>query len=130
MQASQLCLAVNHNKRSIAIDLRTTDGQLVVQQLAAQADVVLQGFGGGTAVKLGVDYDTLRAVNPRLIYCEISGYGRDGPLGQEPGYDVMLQAFSGMISTMGSPEGILHARVSRRLISVLACTRLAAFWPR
>ncbi|WP_066739167.1 CaiB/BaiF CoA-transferase family protein, partial [Cupriavidus sp. D384] len=102
---SAVFLAVNHNKRSIALDLKTEDGQRIAQQLAANADVVLQGFGGGTARKLGVDYDTLSALNPRLIYCEISGYGRDGPLGNEPGYDVMLQAFSGMISTMGEPGG-------------------------
>ncbi|MBP0619477.1 CaiB/BaiF CoA transferase family protein [Cupriavidus consociatus] len=102
---SAVFLSVNHNKRSIAVDLKTSAGQQVVQRLAAQADVVLQGFGGGTAARLGVDYDTLHALNPRLIYCEISGYGRDGPLGQEPGYDVMLQAFSGMISTMGEPGG-------------------------
>ncbi|SPD68305.1 Acetyl-CoA:oxalate CoA-transferase (fragment) (plasmid) [Cupriavidus taiwanensis] len=102
---SAVFLAVNHNKRSIALDLKTEAGQRIVQRLAANADVVLQGFGGGTARKLGVDYDTLSALNPRLIYCEISGYGRDGPLGNEPGYDVMLQAFSGMISTMGEPGG-------------------------
>jgi crotonobetainyl-CoA:carnitine CoA-transferase CaiB-like acyl-CoA transferase len=102
---SAVFLAVNHNKRSIALDLKTAEGRQIVHRLAASADVVLQGFGGGTAARLGVDYDTLRAINPKLIYCEISGYGRDGPLGQEPGYDVMLQAFSGMISTMGDPGG-------------------------
>ncbi|SOY42772.1 CaiB/BaiF CoA transferase family protein [Cupriavidus taiwanensis] len=102
---SAVFLAVNHNKRSIAVDLKSEAGQRVVQQLASNADIVLQGFGGGTAAKLGVDYATLSALNPRLIYCEISGYGRDGPLGNEPGYDVMLQAFSGMISTMGEPGG-------------------------
>lgn len=102
---STVFLAVNHNKRSIAVDLKSEAGRQVVQRLAAEADVVLQGFGGGTAKRLGVDYETLSAANPRLIYCEISGYGRDGPLGNEPGYDVMLQAFSGMISTMGDPGG-------------------------
>lgn len=98
-------LAVNHNKRSVAIDLKSGEGQALVHQLVAGADIVLQGFGSGTARKLRVDYETLRGVNPRLIYLEISGYGRDGPLGREPGYDVMLQAFSGMISTMGDPDG-------------------------
>ena len=98
-------LAVNHNKRSIALDLKQAAGREVVHRLAAQADVVLQGFGAGAAARLGVDFDTLRALNSRLIYCEISGYGRDGPLGEAPGYDVMLQAFSGMISTMGEPGG-------------------------
>ncbi|WP_316152220.1 CaiB/BaiF CoA-transferase family protein [Cupriavidus sp. BIC8F] len=104
-------LSVNHNKRSIAVDLKTPEGQQIVQTLAAGADIVLQGFGGGTAARLGVDHDSLSARNPRLIYCEISGYGRTGPLGNEPGYDVMLQAFSGMISTMGDPAGKL-ARAS------------------
>ncbi|WP_041681549.1 MULTISPECIES: CaiB/BaiF CoA transferase family protein [Cupriavidus] len=108
---SAVFLSVNHNKRSIAVDLKSEAGREVVQRLAAQSDVVLQGFGGGTAAKLGVDYETLRALNPRMIYCEISGYGRDGPLGHEPGYDVMLQAFSGMISTMGEPGGS-YARAS------------------
>jgi len=104
-------LAVNHNKRSLAIDLKTSEGRQIVHQLAARADIVLQGFGSGTAARLGVDYDTLSALNPALIYCEISGYGRDGPLGEKPGYDVMLQAFSGMISSMGEPGGLL-ARAS------------------
>lgn len=104
-------LAVNHNKRSLAVDLKTEAGRAIVHRLVADADIVLQGFGGGTASRLGVDYETLAALNPRLIYCEISGYGRDGPLGDEPGYDVMLQAFSGMISTTGDPEGN-YARVS------------------
>lgn len=98
-------LAVNHNKRSLAVDLKTEAGRAVVHRLAAQADVVLQGFGGKTAARLGVDYDTLSRINPKLVYCEISGYGREGPMGEEPGYDVMLQAFSGMISTMGEPGG-------------------------
>ena len=98
-------LSVNHNKRSLAVDLKHDEGRKIVHRLATQTDVVLQGFGGGTAKKLGVDYDTLRALNPRLIYCEVSGYGRDGPLGNAPGYDVMLQAFSGMLSTMGEAGG-------------------------
>jgi len=98
-------LAVNHNKRSVAIDLKSERGQRLVHELVANADIVLQGFGAGTARKLAVDYATLQKINPRMIYLEISGYGRDGPLGKEPGYDVMLQAFSGMISTMGEPDG-------------------------
>jgi len=102
---SALFLTFNHNKRSLAVDLKTEEGRAIVQKLAAEADIVLQGFGGGTAQKLGVDHASLSALNPRLIYCEISGYGRDGPLGTRPGYDVMLQAFSGMISTMGEEDG-------------------------
>lgn len=104
-------MAVNHNKRSVAVDLKSEGGRAIVHKLAAEVDIVLQGFGGGTARKLQVDYETLRALNERLIYCEISGYGRTGPMGAEPGYDVMIQAFSGMISTMGTPGGDL-ARAS------------------
>lgn len=102
---SAVFLAVNHNKRSLVVDLKSDDGKSVIHRLAQDADVVLQGFGAGTAKKLAVDYATLKALNPGLIYCEISGYGRNGPLGNEPGYDVMLQAFSGMISTLGEGEG-------------------------
>lgn len=108
---SAVFLAVNHNKRSLAVDLKSEEGREIVHSLVRQADVVLQGFGGGTASRLGVDHVTLAALNPRLIYCEISGYGRSGPLGDEPGYDVMLQAFSGMISSMGEPNGS-YARAS------------------
>ena len=108
---SAIFVAVNHNKRSIAVDLKTQQGRDIVPRLVKDADIVLQGFGGGTAKKLGVDYETLCALNDRLIYCEISGFGRNGPLGNAPGYDVMLQAFSGMLSTMGQPEGD-YARAS------------------
>ncbi|NYT61735.1 CoA transferase [Alcaligenaceae bacterium] len=108
---SAIFMALNHNKRSIAIDLKTAEGKKIVHELVRDADVVLQGFGGGVAKKLGVDYETLSAGNPRLIYCEISGYGREGPLGDAPGYDVMLQAFSGMLSTMGETDGN-YARAS------------------
>jgi len=102
---STIFLAVNHNKRSIALDLKSDQGREVAHRLVSDADIVLQGFGSGAAQRLGVDRDTLMALNPKLIYCEISGYGRTGPMGNEPGYDVMLQAFSGMISTLGHPDG-------------------------
>ena len=106
-------LAVNHNKKSLAVDLKTAEGRKIVHDLVESADIVLQGFGGGTAARLAVDYDTLSKINPRLIYLEVSGYGRTGPLGDQPGYDVMLQAFSGMLSTMGVPgEGLARASFS------------------
>jgi formyl-CoA transferase len=106
-----LFLSVNHNKKSLALDLKSAEGRKIVHTLVASADIVLQGFGSGAAKRLGVDYETLSKLNPRLIYCEISGYGRDGPLGEMPGYDVMLQAFSGMLASMGVPGGGL-ARAS------------------
>lgn len=110
-------LSVNHNKRSITLDLKNPASRLVVKRLVEQSDVVLQGFGGGTAARLGVDHESLRQGNDRLIYCEISGYGRDGPKGNDPGYDVMLQAFSGMLATMGDEKGGL-ARASFSPIDV------------
>ncbi|SEA67750.1 CaiB/BaiF CoA-transferase family protein [Variovorax sp. YR216] len=108
---SAFFLAVNHNKRSLALNLKLAEGQEVVRRLAKTSDIVIQGFGPGTAERLGVDHDTLARVNRRLIYCEISGYGRTGPMGDLPGYDVMLQAFSGMISSTGVAGGPF-ARVS------------------
>ena len=108
---SALFLSFNHNKRSVAVDLKSEEGRKIVHDIARKADIVLQGFGSGTAKKLGVDYETLKALNPKIIYCEISGYGRDGPLGTRPGYDAMLQAFSGLISTMGE-EGEPYMRAS------------------
>lgn len=104
-------MSVNHNKRSLALDLKSPKGQAVLHRLVKDADVVIQGFGTGTAQRLNVDYETLKAINPRIVYCEISGYGRDGPLGKEPGYDVMLQAFGGLVSTIGQLNGE-YSRVS------------------
>jgi len=104
-------LAFNRNKRSLAIDLKTKEGRAIIHALVKKSDIVVQGFKGGTAQKLGVDFDTLKDLNDTLIYCEISGFGNEGPLAGHAGYDVMLQAFSGMISTIGEPDGP-KARVS------------------
>lgn len=98
-------LSLNRNKRSIAVDLKTPEGRDIVHGLAQTADVVLQGFGSGTAERLGVDYGTISGIRSDVVYCEISGFGRTGPLGDRPGYDVMVQAFSGLISTMGEEGG-------------------------
>ncbi|MFW8564891.1 CaiB/BaiF CoA transferase family protein [Orrella sp. 11846] len=108
---STFFLAVNFNKKSIVIDLKRSEGLSVLHDLISQCDVVLQGFKKATAEKLKITYDDILKINPNVIYCEISGYGRQGPLGDHPGYDVMLQAFSGMLSTMGVEEGE-YARAS------------------
>lgn len=102
---STFFLAVNFNKKSIAIDLKTEEGRQLLYELVKDADVIIQGFKKSTALKLQVDFDSIRKINSRIVYCEISGYGRQGPMGNDPGYDVMLQAFSGMLSTMGQPDG-------------------------
>lgn len=98
-------LSLNRNKRSIALDLKTDSGREIVSRLVTSADIAIQGFASGTASRLGIDYAALSKLKPDLIYCEISGFGRSGPLGNWPGYDVAVQAFSGMISTMGEPGG-------------------------
>ena len=98
-------LSANRNKRSLAVDLRHASGREVVLRLADQADVVIQSFGPGVAEKLGVDAATLRARNPRLICCSISGYGTVGPMREGKGYDVILQAFCGMLAITGERGG-------------------------
>ena len=98
-------LSCNRNKRSLAIDLKTPEGQAVIHKLAAKADVVIESYGTGVADRLGIDYATLRALNPRLIYCSISGFGRTGPLSHALGYDVILQAFGGIMGITGHEGG-------------------------
>lgn len=98
-------LSANRNKRSIALDMKTAEGRAVCHRLAAAADVVIESFGPGVASRLGIDAETLRRLNPRLIHCSISGFGSVGPLREGKGYDVILQAFSGMMSITGERAG-------------------------
>lgn len=94
-------LSANRNKRSIALDLKSDEGRAVCQRLAAAADVVVESFGPGVAERLQVDAATLAVCNPRLIHCSISGFGATGPLREAKGYDLVLQAYSGMLSMTG-----------------------------
>lgn len=103
-------LAVNRNKRSITVDLKTDAGRALVQRMAADSDVAIENFSTGVAERLGIDYDSLRKDNDSLIYCSISGFGRTGPMSHAAGYDVILQAFSGIMSLTGEPGGG-HIRV-------------------
>ncbi len=98
-------LSANRNKRSLALDLRSTGGRAIVHRLARWADVAIESFGPGAAARLGVDAATLRGLNPRLVHCSISGYGSVGPMRAGKGYDVILQAFCGMLSITGEPDG-------------------------
>lgn len=98
-------LSVNRNKRSLALDLKSPRGLAIVKRLAASADVVVESFSPGAAERLGVGYESLRAVNPRIVYCSISGFGPKGPMRDGRGYDVILQAFCGMLSITGEPGG-------------------------
>jgi crotonobetainyl-CoA:carnitine CoA-transferase CaiB-like acyl-CoA transferase len=100
-----LYLASNRNKRSLAVDLANEKGKEIARRLIAGADIAIESFGPGVAQRLGIDYETARRANPRLVYCSISGFGPKGPMRSGKGYDVILQAFSGMMSITGEPEG-------------------------
>lgn len=94
---------INRGKRSLALDVRTPEGRAVMHRLVGQADVLTENFRVGVMDRLGLGYEALRAVNPALIYCSISGYGRVGPLADKGGFDLILQAFSGILSATGEP---------------------------
>jgi formyl-CoA transferase len=97
--------ACNRNKRSITIDIAQAEGQALVRTLALQSDIVVENFKVGGLAHYGLDYASLQALNPRLIYCSITGFGQDGPYAQRAGYDLMVQAMSGMMSITGKPDG-------------------------
>src|SRR5258708_36988289 len=96
---------LGRNKRSLTLNLKAPEGRAVFHRLARDADVVLEGRRPGGAAKLGVDYETLRALNPRLVYCSISGYGQDGPYRDRVGHDVNYLGFAGVIGLTGGAGG-------------------------
>jgi crotonobetainyl-CoA:carnitine CoA-transferase CaiB-like acyl-CoA transferase len=98
---SSAFLAVNRNKRSIAIDLKNAEGRRVFYRLAETADVLVENFRPGVTSRLGIDYTKIQEVNPRLVYASISGFGQDGPYASRPGYDLIAQAMSGVMSVTG-----------------------------
>jgi crotonobetainyl-CoA:carnitine CoA-transferase CaiB-like acyl-CoA transferase len=100
-------LMLNRGKRSVAVDIRKPAGQDVIKRLAAGCDIVTENYRRGKLEALGLGYEQLRAVNPKLVYCSITGYGPNGPLSDKGGFDLVLQAFSGLISVTGSLEGEL-----------------------
>jgi len=104
-QDGTVFLSANRNKRSIALDLKSASGQEIARKLVRTADIVVESFGPGVPKRLRIDHETVRRDNPRLIYCSISGFGRRGPMQNGKGYDVILQAFSDMMSITGEPDG-------------------------
>src|SRR5258706_5372569 len=98
-------MILNRNKRGIAVNLKTPGGLEVVKRLLADADVVTENYRKGTLEKLGLGYDVLRALNPRLIYCAVVGYGRTGPYADKGGFDLIAQGFAGIMSITGEPGG-------------------------
>ena len=97
-------IALNRNKRSISINLRSDEGREIAHRLVAEADVFVENFRVGVTAKLGVDWPTLREINPRLVYASISGYGQNGPYVDLPGYDILIQAVSGIMSVTGEED--------------------------
>jgi len=103
--ATSSFLAMNRNKRSIEIDIAKPEGQATLRALIAKADVFIENFKAGGLAKYGLDYAALSAINPRLVYCSITGFGQDGPYAPLPGYDPIFQAMSGLMSVTGQPDG-------------------------
>ncbi len=96
--------ACNRNKRSVTLDIATPEGQALIRQMALQADVLVENFKVGGLAQYGLDHASLMALNPRLIYCSITGFGQDGPYAERAGYDLMIQAMTGMMSITGRPD--------------------------
>lgn len=98
-------LCANRGKKSVALDIATPEGADAVRRLAADCDVVVENFKVGGLKKYGLDHASLSAVNPRLVYCSITGFGQDGPRAAQAGYDYMIQAMGGLMSITGQPDG-------------------------
>ncbi|MGQ0711090.1 MAG: CaiB/BaiF CoA transferase family protein [Rhodoferax sp.] len=111
--------ACNRNKRSVTIDMAQPQGQALIRQMAAQADVLVENFKVGGLAQYGLDYASLRALNPRLIYCSVTGFGQDGPYAQRAGYDLMVQAMSGLMDITGRADDSAGAGPQRVGVAVI-----------
>lgn len=106
LSGESYCFAqVNRNKRGVALDLKHPEGRRALLAIAEHSDIVVENFRPGTAARLGCDYDAVRAVNPDVIYCSISGFGQTGPYARRPSYDIIAQGVSGFLSMTGHPGG-------------------------
>jgi formyl-CoA transferase/CoA:oxalate CoA-transferase len=98
-------LSMNRNKRNMTLNLKTPEAQAILKQLVSRADVLIENFRTGTMESFGLGYDVLQQINPRLIYCAVSVFGRSGPYKDKAGYEALMQAFSGVMSITGEPDG-------------------------
>jgi len=98
-------MCANRNKKSVAVDISTPQGQAIIRELAAASDIVVENFKPGSLAKFGLDHATLLKDFPHLIYCSVSGYGQTGPNASKPGYDLMAQGYGGIMSLTGEPDG-------------------------
>jgi crotonobetainyl-CoA:carnitine CoA-transferase CaiB-like acyl-CoA transferase len=127
-------LSVNRGKRSLALDLKAKEGQEALRRLAQKADVLVENFKTGDLERYGLGYERLRALNPRLVYLSITGFGHTGPRAREPGYDAALQGYTGIMSVTGEPQGP-PMKVGVAWIDVMtgmmgAVAVLSALWER
>lgn len=99
-------LCANRNKRSLAVDFTKTEGQEIIRDLARQSDVLVENFKVGGLKAYGLDYEALKEINPRLIYCSITGFGQNGPYAERAGYDFLMQGMGGLMSVTGLPDGV------------------------
>lgn len=104
-QQSTYYLCANRNKKSMTVDLKSEEGQLYFKELVKDADIVLENFKTGDMARMGLNYEELKKINPRLIHCAVTGFGQTGPLAHEPGFDPVIQAMSGLMSVTGDADG-------------------------
>jgi len=115
-------ICCNRGKRSVAIDYATPEGAARIRALALEADVLVENFKAGTLRRYGLDYDTLKALNPRLVYLSITGFGQSGPMADKPGYDYVFQGMGGLMSYTGHPDGEPGAGPLRTGVAVVDLT--------
>ena len=96
-------IAFNAGKESITVDMKSPDGRRIIEQLAAKADVVVENYRPGVLARLGLGYEQLSKVNPRLVYCSVTGFGQSGPMRDQPAYDHIVQGVCGVMSLTGAP---------------------------
>jgi formyl-CoA transferase len=99
-------LAVNRNKRSVTLDIATAQGQAIIRRLVAQCDVLVENYKVGDMARYGLDFDSLQALNPRLVYCSVTGFGQTGPYAPRPGYDFIVQGMGGFMSVTGERDSL------------------------
>ena len=125
--------ACNRNKRSITIDIAQPEGQALIRQMALQSDILVENFKVGGLAAYGLDFESLKALNPRLIYCSVTGFGQTGPYAERAGYDLMIQAMSGLMSITGQPDSVpgggpqkVGVALTDVLTGVYACSAILA----
>ncbi|MEG0832367.1 MAG: CaiB/BaiF CoA-transferase family protein, partial [Acidaminococcaceae bacterium] len=105
-EESAYYLSTNRNKHSVAIDLASAEGQALIKKMVLESDIVIENYKAGSLKKYGLDYESLSTLNPKLVYCSITGFGQNGPRAAEPGYDFIVQGMGGMMSVTGERDDL------------------------